>query len=107
MIPSGLGLVNQKCVNLIGSGTVVHIPAFFQELDALKAHGVIVEDRLFISDRAHVVLDLHQRVDGLEEKELSGEKIGTTGKGVLPHLLLIPNMITNTAQVLGQHTAQR
>lgn len=83
MIPSGLGLVNQKCVNLIGSGTVVHIPAFFEELEALKTHGVIVEDRLFISDRAHVVLDLHQRVDGLEERELSGEKIGTTGKGML------------------------
>ncbi|OBT75373.1 adenylosuccinate synthetase [Pseudogymnoascus sp. 05NY08] len=84
MIPSGLGLINQKCVNLIGSGTVVHIPAFFQELEALKAHGVMVDDRLFISDRAHVVLDLHQRVDGLEERELSGEKIGTTGKGIGP-----------------------
>lgn len=81
MIPSGLGLINPKCVNLIGSGTVVHIPAFFKELEDLKAHGVVADDRLFISDRAHVVLDLHQRVDGLEERELSGEKIGTTGKG--------------------------
>ena len=42
-------------------------------------------DRIFISDRAHVVLDLHQRVDGLEEAELEGgglTKIGTTKKGI-------------------------
>jgi len=81
MIPSGLGLVNETCMNLIGSGTVIHIPGFLKELEDLKQHGVKTDGRLFISDRAHVVLDLHQRVDGLEERELSGEKIGTTGKG--------------------------
>lgn len=101
MIPSGLGLVNQECVNLIGSGTVVHIPAFFEELEALKAHGVNVENRLFISDRAHVVLDLHQRVDGLEEKELSGGKIGTTGKGLLPQTPVLPVLML----ILDRHWA--
>jgi adenylosuccinate synthase len=40
--------------------------------------------RLFISDRAHVVLQLHQKIDGLEEAELAGGKIGTTGKGIGP-----------------------
>jgi adenylosuccinate synthase len=84
MIPSGLGLVNETCMNLIGSGTVIHIPGFLKVLDDLKQHGVKTDGRLFISDRAHVVLDLHQRVDGLEERELSGEKIGTTGKGIGP-----------------------
>jgi adenylosuccinate synthase len=30
------------------------------------------------------VLDLHQKLDGLEEAELGGGKIGTTGKGIGP-----------------------
>ena len=34
-----IGLVNPKCVGLIGSGVVVHIPSFFAELDALQAQG--------------------------------------------------------------------
>ena len=32
-----LGLVNPKCIALIGSGVVMHVPSFFAELDALKA----------------------------------------------------------------------
>jgi adenylosuccinate synthase len=37
LLPSGL--VNPKCVGLIGNGVVVHVPSFFQELDALEAQG--------------------------------------------------------------------
>jgi adenylosuccinate synthase len=36
---ASLGLVNSKCIGLIGSGVVVHIPSFFAELDELQAHG--------------------------------------------------------------------
>ena len=63
----------------------MHIPSFFEELEALQKHGVDTQDRIFISDRAHVVLDLHQQVDGLEEAELAGSGlmiIGTTKKGI-------------------------
>ena len=64
---------------------VVHIPSFFEELEALQKHGVDTQDRIFISDRAHIVLDLQQQVDGLEEAELAGSGliiIGTTKKGI-------------------------
>ncbi|EKG14552.1 Adenylosuccinate synthetase [Macrophomina phaseolina MS6] len=82
ILPSGL--VNPKCVNLIGSGCVVHVPSFFKELEALEKHGLDTSDRIFISDRAHVVFDLHQMVDGLEEVELGSGLIGTTKKGIGP-----------------------
>lgn len=36
------------------------------------------------TDSRSVVLDLHQKLDGLEESELGGRKIGTTGKGIGP-----------------------
>ncbi|PGH07146.1 adenylosuccinate synthetase [Blastomyces parvus] len=83
ILPSGL--ISPDCVNLIGSGTVVHVPSFFKELDALKAKGLKEADkRIFISDRAHVCFDLHSVVDGLEEADLAGKKVGTTGKGIGP-----------------------
>ena len=46
--------------------------------------GLNCEGRLFISDRAHLVFDFHQIVDGLKEVELGGSNIGTTRKGIGP-----------------------
>ena len=43
-----------------------------------------VRKRIFVSDRVQVNLDLHARVDGLEEIELGEKKIGTTGRGIGP-----------------------
>ncbi|KAE9410571.1 Adenylosuccinate synthetase [Gymnopus androsaceus JB14] len=82
LLPSGL--VNPKCTGLIGSGVVVHVPSFFEELDALQSQGLDCSNRLFISDRAQLVFDFHQIVDGLKEVELGGSSIGTTKKGIGP-----------------------
>ncbi|KAI9800468.1 MAG: hypothetical protein M1833_003354 [Piccolia ochrophora] len=82
LLPSGL--LNPKCMNLIGSGVVVHVPSFFKELDDLKNKGVNTDDRILISDRAQVLFDVHRLVDGLEEVELKERKVGTTGKGIGP-----------------------
>jgi len=77
-------LVNPKCTNLIGSGVVVHIPSFFKELEDLKNKGLDTNGRIYISDRAQVVFDLHQLVDGLEEQDLGKGAVGTTKKGIGP-----------------------
>lgn len=83
ILPSGL--VSPTCINLIGAGTVVHIPSFFKELAALEEKGLKdASKRVFISDRAHVCFDLHSVVDGLEEAKRGGRKVGTTGKGIGP-----------------------
>ncbi|TQS34531.1 hypothetical protein Golomagni_05081 [Golovinomyces magnicellulatus] len=83
ILPSGL--LNPDAINLVGSGCVVHIPGLLEELKSLESKGLSdARKRLFISDRAHVVLDLHQKLDGIEEAELGGGKIGTTGKGIGP-----------------------
>ncbi len=77
--------MNPRANNLIGSGVVVHVPSFFEELIDLEKKGLEnVRERIFISDRCHVVLDLHTRVDGLEEQELKGNSIGTTKRGIGP-----------------------
>ncbi|CAI5756959.1 unnamed protein product [Candida verbasci] len=84
MLPSGL--VNPNCQNLVGSGVVVHVPSFFEELKNIEKKGLHCRDRLFLSSRAHLVFDFHQRTDKLKEAELSENKkaIGTTGKGIGP-----------------------
>ncbi|KAF9267266.1 Adenylosuccinate synthetase [Marasmius fiardii PR-910] len=82
LLPSGL--INPNCTGLIGSGCVVHVPSFFAELDALQTQGLDCTGRLFISDRAQLVFDFHQIVDGLKEVELGGSSIGTTKKGIGP-----------------------
>ncbi|GCF01255.1 hypothetical protein ZYGM_001123 [Zygosaccharomyces mellis] len=88
MLPSGL--VNPKSQNLLGNGVVIHVPSFFSELGQLESKGLSdARERLFISSRAHLVFDFHQRTDKLREAELSGastdgKNIGTTGKGIGP-----------------------
>jgi adenylosuccinate synthase len=46
--------------------------------------GLNADGRLFVSDRAHLVFDFHQKIDGLKEVELGRGSIGTTGKGIGP-----------------------
>jgi len=82
ILPSGV--LTDGCVNLIGSGCVVYIPNFFKEIDNLQSHGIDTQDRILVSDRCHVDLDLHTKVDGLEEVELGKGNIGTTKKGIGP-----------------------
>ena len=82
LLPSGL--LEPSSSNLVGGGCVINVREFFDELEALEKAGVDAKRRLFISDRAHVVFDLHQRVDNLEEKELGAAQIGTTKRGIGP-----------------------
>nr|POE56775.1 adenylosuccinate synthetase [Quercus suber] len=82
ILPSGV--LTDGCVNLIGTGCVVYVPGFFKEIEAVQKHGIDTKDRVLISDRCHVDLDLHTKVDGLEEVELGKANIGTTGKGIGP-----------------------
>ncbi|KAI1804585.1 adenylosuccinate synthetase [Daldinia bambusicola] len=83
LLPSGL--VSPKCINLIGSAVVFHVPSFFKELADIEAKGIKdASQRLFVSDRCHINFDLHAAVDGLEEIELGSNAVGTTKRGIGP-----------------------
>lgn len=72
-------------MNFIGSGVVFHVPSFFSELQELEDKGLVaVHDRILVSDRVNVLLDMHIAVDGLEERELGDGAIGTTKRGIGP-----------------------
>ena len=82
LVPSGILHPTAQCV--VGNGVVIHLPGFFKELDNLEAQGVPTAGRILVSDRAHLLFDLHQTVDGLREAELAGGMIGTTKRGIGP-----------------------
>ena len=54
--------VLHECVALTDLVKVVHVDSFFKEIEAVEKLGVNTKGRIFISDRCHVVLDLHQSV---------------------------------------------
>jgi adenylosuccinate synthase len=56
---------------------------FFAETEALEKDGIRT-DRVFISDRAHVVFPYHKLLDALYEKERGADDLGTTKKGIGP-----------------------
>jgi adenylosuccinate synthase len=82
LLPSGI--LNPDATALIGNGVVVHLPSFLNELDGLSVNGIKHKGRVFISDRAHLVFDFHQAVDGTLEQRLGRNQIGTTKKGIGP-----------------------
>ena len=82
LIPSGVLHEGKEC--LLGNGMVIDPDAFFREVEGLVAEGVDASDRLFISDRAHVILAAHRALDRAREAARGGAKIGTTAKGIGP-----------------------
>ncbi|XP_002739027.1 adenylosuccinate synthetase isozyme 1 B-like [Saccoglossus kowalevskii] len=80
LLPSGI--IHEHCKNVIGNGVVIHLPGLFEEAE--RNNLCNWGDRLMISDRAHLVFDLHQTVDGLQELAKGKNSIGTTKKGIGP-----------------------
>ena len=81
LIPSGIFYPHTICI--IGNGVVINPTVFISELDQLNQRGVDTA-RLFISDRAHLIMPYHILLDGLEEELRGGKALGTTRKGVGP-----------------------
>ena len=82
LIPSGILHAGITCV--IGNGVVVDPQALFSEVDELTNHGVDVDGRIVVSDKAHLILQYHRDLDLLSEARRGERKIGTTSRGIGP-----------------------
>ena len=78
-IPSGILHPGVRCA--IGNGVVLDPDTLLTEIDELVDDGVDVEGRLYVSDRAHLVLPYHKLLDG---ESSASKEIGTTGRGIGP-----------------------
>lgn len=82
LIPSGMMHKDKICI--IGNGVVAHLPTLIEELNTLKGLSVNIKNRLFISDRSHIVFDFHKIIDGMQEEKKGGASVGTTKRGIGP-----------------------
>ncbi len=78
-IPSGIFRENVICV--IGNGCAIDLEVLYNEIEKIEKMGVNTKGRIFISERAHIILPYHKDEDAKIEKSL---KIGTTMKGIGP-----------------------
>jgi len=81
LIPSGI--FNPQAICIIGNGVVINPAVLLGEIDDLRNHGVDTS-RLFISDRAHLIMPYHTLLDALEEERRSKGALGTTRRGIGP-----------------------
>ena len=81
LVPSGIFYPHTVCI--ISNGVVINPTVLIGEIDQLNQRGVDTT-RLFISDRAHLIMPYHILLDGLEEELRGGKALGTTRKGVGP-----------------------
>jgi adenylosuccinate synthase len=82
LIPSGI--LHPQTICMIGNGVVIDPKALLTEMSFLKEKKIQVKDRLFISDRAHLIFQYHKTMDNLRESNVNEQKIGTTGRGIGP-----------------------
>jgi len=81
LIPSGILYPETLCV--IGNSVVVDIETLLKEIDGLNKRDVPTGS-LRISDRAHVIMPYHRKLDELQEEGKGANKIGTTKRGIGP-----------------------
>ncbi len=82
LVPSGI--VNPDTWCAMGAAMVVDPEALVREIEGLEAEGVKVDGRLFLSERAALILPTHRALDLARERSRGRGKIGTTGRGIGP-----------------------
>ncbi len=78
LIPSGV--LNPAAKNVVGNGVVLSPVDFIKEMEQFDD----LKGRLFISDKAHLLLPYHALIDQARERLKGDKAIGTTGKGIGP-----------------------
>ncbi|MBN2324441.1 MAG: adenylosuccinate synthase [Spirochaetes bacterium] len=79
LLPSGILKEKKACI--IGNGVVLDPYAFSEEMTLVQNEGVDTASRLYVSDRAHLIMPYHRALDSMYEESLG---IGTTKRGIGP-----------------------
>lgn len=80
LIPSGI--LHKNTVGVIGNGTVLDLEVLISEINMLEDDGIMLKDKLFISERCHIVLPYHKALDEAYENARGKNKLGTTRRGI-------------------------
>lgn len=80
-LPSGV--FYDHTTSIIGNGVALNIPLLFQEIQSLTDR-LVPAPKLFISDRAQIVMPYHILFDQYEEERMGGKSFGSTKSGIAP-----------------------
>ncbi len=78
------GVIRPSCLGVIGNGVVLDPIYFLDEVDRVRKTGLNIDGRLFVSNRAQVILPYHRMIELAAETAPGRQKIGTTSKGIGP-----------------------
>src|ERR1700683_2217133 len=78
------GVLRPGCRGVIGNGVVLDPMAFLKETGRLRELGIDADSRLFVSNRAQVILPYHRMIELAAESAPGRKKIGTTSRGIGP-----------------------
>jgi adenylosuccinate synthase len=78
------GVLRPDCRAVIGNGVVLDPLAFLKEIGKLRDLGVNIDEQLFVSNRAQVILPYHRMIELASENAPGRQKIGTTSRGIGP-----------------------
>jgi adenylosuccinate synthase len=81
LVPSGILFPNTTCI--IGPGVVVDPKGLITEMEDLQSKGIDIS-RLYISERAHVIMPYHFLLDRLEEEARGNDKVDSSQRGINP-----------------------
>jgi adenylosuccinate synthase len=81
LVPSGILFPNTTCI--IGNGVVVDPKGLIAEMEDLQTKGIDTS-RLYISERAHVIMPYHFLLDRLEEEARGNDKVDSSQRGINP-----------------------
>lgn len=82
LIPSGI--LNPNVVGVIANGVILDLEVLISELNMLRREGIKLKNKLFISERCHLILPYHKALDAAYENARGKNKLGTTKRGIGP-----------------------
>jgi adenylosuccinate synthase len=81
LLPSGV--LRPGKVNVLGPGVALDAGLLARELEGLAARGM-PQPKLWVSERAQLLLGHHRLLDRLEEERLGAQSFGSTRTGIAP-----------------------
>ena len=77
------GALRENCICILGNGMVIDPIGILEEINTLRSLNISVKNRILIDFHSHIVTPIHKCIDKTNEAK-SGNKIGTTCKGIGP-----------------------
>lgn len=82
LVPSGI--LHKNTIGIIANGVIIDLEVLSSEIKMLQKNGINLKNKLFISDRCHIIMPYHKALDEAYENARGKNKLGTTKRGIGP-----------------------